>query len=127
VTVGKKRILIIDDEVDFAKILKLNLEETGAYEVRVENKGAQGLAAARDFKPDLVLLDIIMPDKDGREVAAQIGVDKHLRQTPIVFLTGIASDGKGPIQSGIIDGHATLTKPVGTEDVVECIERHLRK
>ncbi len=89
-TTKKKRILLIDDEPGFTRLLKLNLEETGAYEVRQENMGADGLATAREFNPDLILLDVIMPDMNGGDIALQIEADKLLKNTPIVFLTGSA-------------------------------------
>src|SRR4026207_408556 len=82
----KKRILIIDDEVSFARMVKINLEKTGMFEVRVENRAAAALPAAREFRPDLVLLDVIMPTMDGGDVAKQIKRDRTLRGTPIIFL-----------------------------------------
>lgn len=69
----EKKILIVDDEEDFTKLIKLNLERTGEYEVEIENGGLRGLAAAREFKPDLILLDILMPDMEGGEVASVEG------------------------------------------------------
>src|SRR2546423_5120830 len=58
---SKRRILVVDDETSITRLLKLNLEQTGSYEVREENLGARVLEAAREFKPDLVLLDVMMP------------------------------------------------------------------
>ena len=84
---AKKRILLVDDEKSFTNLLKLNLEETGSYEVRVENWAEDAYTAAKEFKPDLILLDIIMPRMPGGNVAAQIKEDTDLRNTPIVFLT----------------------------------------
>jgi CheY-like chemotaxis protein len=81
---GKKRILLVDDEKSFTNLLKLNLEDTGNYEVRVENWAEDALPAAQQFKPDLVLLDIIMPRLPGGNVAAQIKEDPALKDTPIV-------------------------------------------
>src|SRR6185503_21291437 len=72
----KKRVLIIDDEASFARMVKLNLEKSGEFEVRVENKPTYALAAAREFKPDLILLDVIMPAMDGGDVANQIKRDR---------------------------------------------------
>src|SRR5947209_1406035 len=83
----KKRILIIDDEASFARMVKLNLEKTGAFEVRAESKAGYALATAREFKPDLILLDVIMPAMDGGDVANQIKRDRNLKGTPIIFLT----------------------------------------
>ena len=90
-TPERKRILIIDDEASFARMVKLNLEKTGAFEVRVESKPAYALPTARDFKPDLILLDVIMPTMDGGDVANQIKRDRNLKDTPIIFLTATVS------------------------------------
>ncbi|OGW75569.1 MAG: hypothetical protein A2Z72_01470 [Omnitrophica bacterium RBG_13_46_9] len=87
-----KKILIIDDEEDFTKPVKLNLEAIGKYVVRAENKGALGPSAVKQFKPDIILLDILMPDMEGNEVAYQIKSDKDTKNIPIVFLTVIAKE-----------------------------------
>jgi len=117
----KKRILLIDDEPSFTRMLKLNLEESGAYEVRAENRGTQGLAAARQFKPDLILLDVVMPDMGGGDVAFQIGADRNVKKTPIVFLTAAAKKE----DQGVIAGCDFIAKPVTVEEVIDCIERVL--
>src|SRR5712664_1679587 len=88
----KKRVLIIDDEPSFTRMVRLNLEKTGQFEVREENKATSALAAAREFKPDLILLDVIMPSMDGGDVASQIQNDRILKGTPIVFLTATVSN-----------------------------------
>ena len=64
----KKRVLLIDDEPDFTYMMKLNLEKTGRYEVCEENKAIEAFETAKRFKPDLILLDIIMPRMSGLEV-----------------------------------------------------------
>ncbi len=117
----KKRILLIDDEPSFTRMLKLNLEETGAYEVRTENRGKQGLAAAREFKPDLILLDVIMPGMDGGDVASEIQTDENLKNAPIVFLTAVAKKK----DAGIIGGRPFIAKPVTVKEVIDCIEKNL--
>ncbi len=119
---SKKRILLIDDEPSFTRMLKLNLDETGAYEVRAENRGTEGLAAARQFKPDLILLDIVMPDMSGGEVAFGLNHDRNTKDTPIVFLTAAA---KKKEDEGIIGGRTIIAKPVTVEEVIDCIERTL--
>ena len=120
---GKKRILVIDDETSFTRMLKLNLEETGAYEVRQENSAAQGLAAAKEFKPDLILLDVIMPDMDGGQVASQIKADEKTENTPIVFLTATVRKK----EQGIIAGHPFIGKPASMKEVIDRIEKSLKK
>lgn len=121
----KKRILIIDDEVSFTRLLKLNLEQTGAYEVRAENKGKRGLDAARAFQPDLILLDVMMPDLDGGEVASQIRADEDVKHTTIVFLTAAASKKETAAGGGLIGGHPFIAKPVSVKGVIDCIEKYL--
>ncbi len=119
----KKKILVIDDEPSFTRVLKLYLEKTGTYEVRDENRGKMALAAAKQFKPDLILLDIVMPDMDGGEVASNIIADEALKDTPIVFLTAaVAKD-----EEGTISGRPFIAKPVNAEEVVHCIEKNLPK
>ena len=79
----KKRILLVDDEPAFTRLMKLNLECNSAYEVKVENDGGKALAAARAYRPDLIFLDVIMPDVDGGQVAwARVGVRDDGRGIP---------------------------------------------
>src|SRR6267154_639609 len=84
-----KRILVIDDEPGITLNLKLTLESGGDYEVLGENNPANALAAAQTFQPNLILLDVMMPDLDGGDVAARLQADPVLRDTPVIFLTGI--------------------------------------
>jgi CheY-like chemotaxis protein len=122
----KKRILLVDDEKSFTNLLKINLEETGHYEVRVENWAEDAFAAARQFKPDLILLDIIMPRMPGGNVAAQIKEDPELKDTPIVLLTAAVRKHQVEENEGIICGFPCLAKPVPVETIIEAIEKHAR-
>ncbi len=124
---AKKRILLVDDEKSLTTLLKLNLEETGNYDVRVENWPEDALAAAREFKPDLVLLDIIMPRLPGGNVAALIDADPQLKGTPIVFLTAAVRRSQVEDNDGIICEHPCLAKPATVDEVVAMIEKHARK
>src|SRR5215210_6510552 len=87
-----KRVLIVDDESGFTHLLKLTLERTRRFTVREENDGAQAWLTARDFKPDIIFLDIVMPKIDGGDVAQQIRSDPALAHVPIIFLTAIVSE-----------------------------------
>src|SRR5258707_258746 len=122
----KKRILIVDDEESFTRMVKLNLEKAG-FDVREENKAMNALAAARDFKPDLILLDVIMPSMDGGDIAGQIQADRHLRGTPIVFLTATVSQREAGVQGLNSGGCLFLAKPVGTDQLIKCINENVRK
>jgi CheY-like chemotaxis protein len=123
----KKRVLLVDDEKSFTNLLKLNLEDTGQYEVRVENWPEDAIGAARDFKPDIILLDIIMPRLPGGNVAALIKEDPALKSTPIVFLTAAVRKHQVEENDGIICDHPCLAKPATVEMVIDMIEKHVRK
>jgi CheY-like chemotaxis protein len=119
---AKKRILIIDDEASITRTMKVNLERTGAYTVQTENQAAHALAVARAFKPDLILLDVMMPDMDGGEVAAGLRTDPALQHIPIVFLTAIVSRKETAgeyLESG---GQTFIAKPVSLDALIQCIE-----
>jgi CheY-like chemotaxis protein len=92
----KRRIFVIDDEPDFTGMLKLSLESMGYYHVGEENNARDALASARLFDPDLILLDIMMPDLDGSEVASRVRGDPVLRDVPIVFLNRPGRRRRGP-------------------------------
>ena len=86
----KKRILVLDDEMDFADVMKMTLQMTGQYEVRSTVRPTTFLQVARDYRPDLILLDCMMPGMDGGEIAAQLQADPVLKDTPFLFLTATA-------------------------------------
>jgi two-component system alkaline phosphatase synthesis response regulator PhoP len=121
-----KRILVVDDDVAFTRLLKLNLERTGNYSVRVENWAEDALPVAREFRPDLVLLDILMPRQFGGNVAASFRADAELKQTPIVFLTATVQKATVDLHGGTISGYPFLAKPASLEEVIVCIEQHLQ-
>ena len=120
-----KRILIIDDEENFTQLVKLNLEDTGEYTVRTENRGALGFAAAKQFKPDLILLDILMPDTEGSEVAFQIKNDIETKDIPIVFLTAVAEKEEVKRSGGLIAGHPCVAKPISSEQLIAVIKKNI--
>ena len=124
---SKKRVLLVDDEKSFTNLLKLNLEDTGNYDVRVENWAEDAISAAREFKPDIILLDIIMPRLPGGNVAALIKEDAALKDTPIVFLTAAVRKHQVEENDGIICDHPCLAKPATVEMVIDMIEKHARK
>jgi CheY-like chemotaxis protein len=115
----KPRILIIDNNRDLTLSAKVGLERTGRYSVSEENEPARAHQTAQRVKPDLILVDIAMPETDGGEVAARIESDPTLRRTPVVFLTALARSGLE------IKGHPFLAKPISIPDLVAGIERNL--
>jgi len=120
-----KKILIVDDEAGFTRLMKLTLQSSGEYEVTEENNGAHAWTAAHRVRPDLILMDIVMPNVDGGDAAAQIRKDPELAAIPIVFLTAIVSE-KETHPGGRIGGFPFLSKPVSLEALKACIEENLR-
>jgi len=124
---SKKRILIVDDEASITRLLRLNLEQTGRYEVREENLGAKVHDAAAEFRPDLILLDVMMPDMDGGDVAASLKEDPALRKIPVVFLTAAVKKEELGAPDGKIGGRTYIAKPLNVQGVISVIERTIGK
>lgn len=121
-----KKIMVVDDEEGFTKLLKMNLEKGGEYEVRIENQSTKALEVAREFQPDVVLLDIVMPDMDGGDVAALFQDDPMLRRVPVIMLTALVAEGE--TASGTVAQAGTmnvLPKPVNMEMLKTCLEEAL--
>jgi CheY-like chemotaxis protein len=120
--VTNKKILVVDDEPGITRLLKLNLELTGRYTVQEENRGSHALSAARKFKPDLVLLDVMMPDLDGGDVAAALMEEHGLKATRIVFLTAAVKpqEVKHPI-----GGFRYLAKPLDMKELLDVLDTEL--
>ena len=121
----KIRVLLIDDEPGFTRMLRMNLERRG-FEVRVENNGANAHSVAREFLPDFIFLDVIMPDVDGGEAASSIRNDPGLKGVPIVFLTAGVSKEKTRVRGEVIGGETYLAKPASVNEVVRYIEKGLK-
>jgi len=120
----KPCILMIDNSRDFTRAAKLALERTGRYSIWEENEPARAHQTAQRVQPDLILLDIAMPETDGGEVAARIESDPTLHRTPVVFLTALVT--KAEARSGLqIQGHPFLAKPISIPELVAGIERYL--
>ncbi len=122
---AKRRILIIDDEADFAWMLKLNLERTKSYEVAIETDPENAIEAARKFAPDLVLLDFILPHINGGELAVQIKA-AFAAKLPIVFLTAALRQPEPRSKPRTIAGYRFLSKPVGIEELLDCVAAELQ-
>jgi len=122
----KKRILIVDDEESLARVFKLLIEKTGKYETWKETNGSNAFATAKKFKPHLVLLDIMMPDIDGGEVASQLKEDAETRDIPIVFISAAITKEEENEQGIMKGGHPILAKPVSMEKLLATIEKYTR-
>jgi two-component system OmpR family response regulator len=120
----KPRILIVDNSSQFARNARLLLDQSGKYVACSVVDPRRALETARSFKPDLVLVDLIMAQEDGIEVAAQLEADWALHGVPIVFLTSLitaaeAKDGRR------VYGHRILPKPTSSSDLFQLVEQNL--
>jgi CheY-like chemotaxis protein len=121
---GKRRILIVDNDRDTTHLVKILLERTGRYSVLEENDATKAHQSAQNFRPDLILLDIVMPETDGGEVAAQIQADPELQRTPVIFLTALVTETE--TKAGLrIQGHPFLAKPINIPELINGIEENL--
>jgi CheY-like chemotaxis protein len=120
----KKRVLIVDDDLACARILKAGLERTGRYDVRAEGRAKEAVSAAREFGPDMILLDVCMIDGDGGDVAFRMRNDRQLQSIPIVFVTSIVSQEEAQNGNAVRGAFHFLAKPVRLERAIACIERH---
>ena len=121
---NKKKILLIDDEASNTRPMKVNLDRTGRYIVQTENNALHALEAARQFKPDLIFLDVMMPDMDGGQLAAQMEADPGLKNVPVIFLTAIVTKRETGEQGVVKAGHKFIAKPLNLEALVACIEEN---
>ena len=122
----KRRVLLVDDDAGITRALAMYLDAHGSCDVRVENAGRRALAAAREFRPDVIFLDIVMPDADGGTIAAELKADPVLRDTPVVFLTALVSQHVTHGVQAQIGGHPFLAKPVDPDVVLSCIDKYAR-
>ena len=126
----KARILLVDDDDDFVESTKTVLESK-PYEVIIAVNGNEGLRKAREGKPDLILLDIIMPVEDGFTAAEQLKKDPELAKIPVLMLTSYASKGAGtsiPRSQGYeLEAEDYIDKPVSPKDLLAIVEKHLKK
>jgi two-component system, OmpR family, response regulator len=121
----KNRILIVDDETSITQLLQLNLEKSDRYLVRTENAADKVLAAVQEFKPDLILLDVMMPGMDGGTLAGKIRARPAFKNVPIVFLTAAVKQAEVDARDGVIGGFPYIAKPLNVKGVIEAIEKHL--
>ena len=121
----KKTILVVDDEQDLLDLIEYNLRKEGYQVLKAEN-GLEGIQAARDHKPNLVLLDIMMPKMDGIMVCDVMRSDADLKHIPIIFLTA-RSDEKTEVEGLNKGADDFITKPISTTKLLSRIKAVLRR
>ncbi|MBP9866370.1 MAG: response regulator [Candidatus Omnitrophica bacterium] len=122
----RTRVLIVDDEDRFGAMVKINLESTGRYEVRVEPRGRYGVETAKAFAPDLILIDIIMPDITGYEVARALRRENQLKSKPLIFLTALSEEEVSFHEENMQDV-IVLTKPISSLDLAARIDQKIKE
>jgi len=113
-------ILVIDDEESFTFFVKLNLQTNNRYDFKVTtaNSGEEGLKLAKTLRPDLILLDIIMPEMCGTEVAEKLLLDSRTKNIPIIFITAVVQKDEVAEEAGMMGGREFIAKPVSKEELI---------
>jgi CheY-like chemotaxis protein len=122
----KAKILVIDDEEDICHFTKSVLERTGKFEVAVSTDSARGLALAKAEHPDLIILDVNMPNMDGGEIAQVLREFKSTCDIPIIFLTALLKKDEVEDKAGKIGAHTYIAKPASAQELIEKIESALK-
>jgi two-component system KDP operon response regulator KdpE len=118
-------VLLVDDEAILVRMLEVNFLAAG-FSVRTALTGAQAVAAAAAETPDAVVLDLGLPDIDGRELVAQLRSLPGLTETPLLVLSGTDRDGASDDRYAA-DVHAHVTKPFEPADLVEMVRRAIAR
>jgi two-component system alkaline phosphatase synthesis response regulator PhoP len=119
----KPKILVIDDDVDLVAVMKGTLQSK-PYEVIVAYNGKDGLEKAKKEKPDLILLDIMMPVMDGFSFAEQFGKDPSLVKIPVLALTSFSDSLGQPFPFQVSE---FLRKPLKPKELIAKVEEHLKR
>jgi len=126
----KAKILLIDDDLDFVEATKIVLESK-PYEIIVASEGAEGLRKAREEKPDLIVLDIIMPVKDGFTAAEEFKKDPELEKIPIIMLTSYSEKGGetsiAASRGLTLEAEDYIDKPIKPEELLQRVEKQLKR
>ncbi len=124
----KKRILVVDDEPDFCSIVQGQLEKEG-FEVEVAYNGVEGIEKVQANPPDIIVLDVMMPEKDGYEMCADLKADEKYVDIPVILLTAVASHVTSTRYTHA-DGMSTeaddyIAKPASAEEITDSVKRLL--
>jgi CheY-like chemotaxis protein len=111
------RILIVEDEPHASSVLKSALGRRGPFHIREENDSTRAVATARSYRPDLIVLDVDLPWKDGCDVAMEIGFDPVLRAVPIVRFSTPTREQAAASRGGAVP----LAKPLNPNRLIDVI------
>ena len=117
------KILLVDDEKQICASLKKSLESAGEFSVETINDAAAAVPAAIKWKPDVVLLDVMMPGKSGSVIARELKENETTKDIPVIFLTGIVSGAEVQSRDNMIGGEYFAAKPVDTGALIRLIKK----
>jgi CheY-like chemotaxis protein len=122
------KVLVIDDEADFCYFIKKNLMQSGMFDVTISTTGKEGIKLAENERPDIILLDLFMPDMPGEDVAVALKENAITADIPILYVTALASN------TDVVEGEENrignnyiLPKPIRTKKLIETIMKILSK
>ena len=117
----------MDDDQNICDAVKRGLEQTHNYTVHVATSGAEAVAAACELLPDVILLDLMMPQMTGAECSKRLRDAPLTAHIPVVYLTGLMGKEDVKALDGVIDGERYLAKPVCINEIIEAVERALER
>jgi DNA-binding response OmpR family regulator len=117
-----RKLVMVDDDEDLAALLKLKLEKTGRYDVTTTTEGSKIIDLVREVSPDLILLDIDMPDMSGGDVAKLLSEPKDTKDIPILFLSSLVGRSEATAGGGTIGGHQMASKSGSLRELMEKIQ-----
>jgi CheY-like chemotaxis protein len=123
---SKKKILVVEDELTSQELIQFHLNNTGEYEVKILADGKQTLAAANAYSPDLILLDIIIPDTSGVDISRELASQANLKDIPVVFITSLVTEDEVASQDGIFYNRPCLAKPITKDKLLDCVRKNIR-
>ena len=123
----KYKIIMIDDEKDICELTKLILEKTGKFEVMFSTEARKGIELAKTILPDLILIDIVLPDMNGAEIMEHLSNDPATKHIPKAFLTALVQDGDAQNSSGLIGEYCFIPKTITPKGLIAKIEAILQE
>lgn len=120
-----RTVLIIDGDLAAAHAMARRLDISARYTTSVESSARAGLATAQRLVPDLILMDTVLPDGTGRDVAASLAGEARTRKVPIAWLSADAPQGTPAERSAALLGKPLITKPIDLTQIVERVDRLL--
>lgn len=120
----RKSILIVDDEKDILDSLSGFLKRSG-YGVAVADSGTEGLKLAKKDMPSLIILDLMLPDIDGSDVAAELLQNSLTREIPVIFLTSVVTKAEQEEAGEIIANRCIIAKPCRSEEILELVKSRI--